>query len=376
MTAMMPAMTPLAPALLAGFLACAALAGSAAAQAPNPTNGLTRARAVFTAADRDANGRLTLDELRANQMAVTEREFTGEDFDRDGAWSRDEFTVHFRTLLARSGERPSADLDAEVVRVLGLRRARTVDEARGRPGPGAGRTTNSAVPTGSPPQPAKGPQPPDSTAGAADLDARIEAALTDLETKALARQATRAEFARVRGLWNERTAGASRDVPPGSPQDAVAARFARALDALEARARAGVVTRTEFADLRSAWAARARRAVTSGKPADPAPDSIEARFERALAELEAKAFARSATRADWQRVKDLLVERARRAVQGGTATPPPADDPRVTSLATELRAALDALEQAAAEGRLTRAAFQELRTRTAASSSTRPTRND
>jgi hypothetical protein len=376
--AMIPAMTPLVRAFRAGLLALVALTPPAAAQAQVPAkgqaNGLDRARAIFAAADRDANGRLTLDELRANRLAVTEREFTGEDHDGDKVWSRDEFTVHFRTLLARSGERPSADLDAEVVRVLGLRRVRTVDEARGKPGPGAGRSTGgstpapvrSVVPAGprSRVEPAPGRDSAPLVAG--DKDAQIEQALAELESKSVAREATRADFARVRDLWTERSSAVQREGPAGAPPDPVVARFARALDALEARARAGAVTRADFADLRAAWAARARRAVIDKKPAENAPASIEARFDQALAELEAKAFARGATRADWQRVKDLLVERARRAVQGPESTPPAADDPRVKVREAELAKALEALETANAEGRLTRAGFQEFRALAAA----------
>ncbi len=346
-----------------------------AVQVPAPTNGLARVRALYAAADLDGNSRLTLQELRDRQITVSEGEFRDEDADRDGAWSREEFTVHYRAILARSGERPAADLEAEVVRVLALRRARTVDETRGRQGPAAGRLA----------------RPIDPSLGATPeilaLDVRLERALADLEDRAAGRGAVREDFDRVRGLWNERLTCVRSLGESSSGTADLGARFLRALDALEARARAGSVARAEFAELRSTWAARPRRTVTpeiptagrSGpaKPEDPAAgQGIEARFERALAELEVKVFARVATRVEWSGLHDLTLERARHLVQGASPEVPTAADPRVVRSAAELREALDRMEQRAGAGSIARSDFLELRLRLASTKSKEPGPSD
>jgi len=321
-----------------------------AAQAPEPSNTLAGARAAFASTDRDGDARLALGELRASLPALTEAEFAEGDADRDGTWSRDEHTVHYRTRLAREGKRPAADLETEVVRILALRRARTVDESRLRGGPAAGRLAK-------PPDPAHGATPE-----LLDLDARIQRALSDLQDRAAGRGAVAEDFERVRGLWNERVTRVRALEDPSPAGADVAGRFARALDALQAKARAGSVARAEFAELEAAWAARPRRIVTAEKPAE-ARDTlpVEARFERALAELEARVFARAATRGDWAKVRDLVPERARRLVGGTAVTPPPADDPRVVRAATDLVQSLDRMEQRAVAGSIARSDFQALR---------------
>ncbi|MCY2960037.1 MAG: hypothetical protein NTY35_07710 [Planctomycetota bacterium] len=342
------------PRLLAWlFLAPIALATPAG----EPSNGLARARALFSAADRDGDARLALPELRDRLFAVTEREFRDEDADRNGSWSREEFTVYYRNLLVRTGERPAADLEAEVVRLLALRRARTVDESRPRPGPAASRLAWPVDPTsGVPPE-------------IVELDVRLERALADLEDHAAGKGAVREDFERVRGLWNERvTRIRALGEPSPGPAD-VPARFLQALDVLAGKARAGSVPRAEFAQLRAAWEARPLRPVTGpkppgDKPRDPLPAaSIEARFDRALAELEAKTFARAAARADWAAVQELVPERARRLVQGPGSDLPAADDPRVVRTAGDLRTAIERMEQLAGAGSIARSDFAGLRGR-------------
>ncbi len=342
--------------------ACAALAPiTGAAQEAAPADGLARARAVYASADRDGNARLTLQEVRDRQIAVTDREFREEDFDRDGAWSLEEFTVHYRTILLRSGGRPAADLEAEVVRVLALRRARTVDESRSRQGPAAGRLADRT-------DPAWGATPE-----SLELDARIERALSDLQDRAAGRGAVRADFDRVRALWNERLTLVRGLGDASSATAELGARFLRALDGLEARARAGSVARGEFVGLRAAWDARSRRVVTPEEPKAGAPSAraddraagptIETRFERGLAEVEAKVFARVATRADWAALRELVPDRARRLVQGAGSLLPSTDDVRVVRTVAELNEVLDRMELRASNGSIGRTDFQELRAR-------------
>jgi len=319
----------------------------AAGQAGEPGNGLARARADFAAADRDKDGRVTFTELRERRIVVSEAEFQTEDVDRSGTWSRDEFTVQFRSALVRTGRSPAADLEAEVARVLGLRRARTVDAARAGQGPAAGRLVVGAH---------------GATPDLLELDAKAERALADLEDRAAGRGAVRADFERVRSAWNERTSRARELDASGVVGTDPSPRFLGALDVLEARARAGSVPRAEFASLRAAWAERPRRA------RDPAPpsaardaSSIEARFELALTTLEAKALVGPTEAADWTRVGELVVDRVRRSVQGAEPALPAVDDPRVVRATAELRDVLARLERRGREDALTRADFDGVR---------------
>jgi len=319
----------------------------ATGQAGELANGLTRARTDFATADRDKDGRVTFTELRERRIVVSEVLFRAEDADLSGAWSRDEFTVQFRAALVRAGHRPASDLEAEVARVLGLRRAKTVDAARSGHGPALARLGAGAY---------------GATPDLLELDAKAERALADLEDRASGRGAVRTDFERARGAWNERmTSARALDgaTPAGSDPSP---RFLGALEALEAQARAGSVPRGEFAALRAAWAERPRRALDP-KPPSAAREatSIEARFELALAALEVKALARTTESADWTRVGDLVVERVRRFVQGAEPTAPPADDPRVARATAELRDRLASLERRAREGALTRVDFEGVR---------------
>lgn len=318
-----------------------------AVRAEEPANGLARARGDFAAADRDKDGLVTFTELRERRIVVSEAEFRAEDVDVSGAWSREEFTVQFRAALVRTGRCPAADLEAEVARVLGLRRARTVDAARSGHGPASGRLVVGAY---------------GATPDLLELDARAERALADLEDRASGRGAVRGDFERVRSAWNERTSRARALDGAAVVGTDPTARFLGALDALEARARAGSVPRAEFAALRAAWADRPRRALDPTPPsAARAGTSIEARFEFALASLEAKALVGATEPAAWTPLGDLVVERVRRSVQGAESALPPIDDARVLRATAELRDVLARLERRSREGALTRVDFEAVR---------------
>lgn len=329
------------------LVALASAISLAAGQSGDLANDLARARTDFATADRDGDGRVTFTELRERRIVVSEAEFRAEDADLSGAWSRDEFTVQFRSSLMRAGRRPASDLEADVARVLGLRRAKTVDAARSGHGPAAGRLVAGAY---------------GATPDILELDAKVERALADLEDRASGRGAVRPDFERVRRAWNERMSrsraldGVATLGPDPSP------RFLGALDALEVRARAGSVPRAEFATLRAAWGERPRRALDPEVPSKAREGiSIEARFEHALATLEGKARARATGSVDWTRVADLVVERVRRSVQGAEPTLPPVDDPRVARATAELRDLLANLERRAQEGALTQTDFARVR---------------
>jgi hypothetical protein len=322
------------PRILYVALLLAALAAPAVAfQEAKPVVAATleRARRTFQAADRNADGRIERAELELARVKVTGEEFAVRDLDGNTYWSRDEFVLWYRGLLIANRQRPAADLEAEATRILVIQRTRPVAPA----------------------------------AAPVDQEARLGRALEDLERKALARGATREDFTAVRTMWEERLAATQPQTPP-EELEVLKTKVGRALADLEARAAEGKVTREEFTQLRQALLTRARAAATkpdapqptAEKPAQDAPatPAIEARFAQALEDLEAKALARQATREQFGAVRELLVTRARRAAQGeGAATGDAA-----TALEAETQA-LQRLETRALAGQVTREDFVEFR---------------
>jgi hypothetical protein len=74
----------------------------------------------------------------------------------------------------------------------------------------------------------------------------------------------------------------------------------------------------------------------------PCRRASKGRFEFALRNLEQKALARGATREDFQRVRDLLILRARAAVKGQDGAPVvDPNDPAIAELAAKLQTALE-----------------------------------
>jgi hypothetical protein len=319
--------------LYAALLLAALAAPAVALQEAKPVVAATleRARRTFQAADRNADGRIERAELELARVKVTGEEFAVRDLDGNTYWSRDEFVLWYRGLLIANRQRPAADLEAEATRILVIQRTRPVAPA----------------------------------AAPVDQEARLGRALEDLERKALARGATREDFTAVRTMWEERLAATQPQTPP-EELEVLKTKVARALADLETRAAEGKVTREEFTQLRQALLTRARAAATkpdapqptAEKPAQDAPatPAIEARFAQALEDLEAKALARQATREQFGAVRELLVTRARRAAQGeGAATGDAA-----TALEAETQA-LQRLETRALAGQVTREDFVEFR---------------
>ena len=319
--------------LYAALLLATLAAPAVALQEAKPVVAATleRARRTFQAADRNADGRIERAELELARVKVTGEEFAVRDLDGNAYWSRDEFVLWYRGLLIANRQRPAADLEAEATRILVIQRTRPVAPA----------------------------------AAPVDQEARLGRALEDLERKALARGATREDFTAVRTMWEERLAATQPQTPP-EELEVLKTKVGRALADLEARAAEGKVTREEFTQLRQALLTRARAAATkpdapqptAEKPAQDAPatPAIEARFAQALEDLEAKALARQATREQFGAVRELLVTRARRAAQGeGAATGDAA-----TALEAETQA-LQRLETRALAGQVTREDFVEFR---------------
>ncbi|MDZ4774929.1 MAG: hypothetical protein SGI72_17560 [Planctomycetota bacterium] len=203
-----------------------------------------------------------------------------------------------------------------------------------------------------------------------DLASQLDVALDQLATKAAERNATREDFGRVRDLMTARArAIAGSDPTAAGRLTTLDELFAKAMEKLETDAREGKFSRQEFQTLRDNYVNRARAIAGSGAPAvtpptNPTPipteastDGIEKRFDDALNELERKAVARGATRADFQRVNDLLVARARATVQAQVGAPVAEGDPRIAALAASLQGAMARLERASSEGSLSAADF-------------------
>lgn len=131
---------------------------------------LARALGVWSATDLDRDGRIT--GVEAASIPIDTAGFRREDADGDGAWSREEFLLFYRRCILASREPVGADLEAEVVRLQALKKARAIEETRQR-------TAVHAVGTG---------------------DLTIAAALAQLECRLEQRSAQRDDVARLRKL--------------------------------------------------------------------------------------------------------------------------------------------------------------------------------
>ena len=235
-------------------------------------------------------------------------------------------------------------------------------------------------------------QPANPAAQQADIEGRLQHALDELEKKAEARQATREDFNRVRDLYTQRAKAAmtAGDASTVAEENALAVKFATAIDELEKQAAAGNWSREQFNTLRQGLIRRGRAAAggtpgvvdskqvdtqtaasksaeskgaeLKGAEAKAGGEGIEARFELALATLEQKALARGATREDFGRVRDLLEVRARQAVKGSDGvSPADANDPAIAELVAKVKSALERLEKASADGSIKPEDFAALR---------------
>ena len=147
----------------------------------------------------------------------------------EGKVTREEFTQLRQALLTRA-------------RAAAPKR----EGAAGQP-----ETTNPAAPQETAGKPAEEAAP-----ATPALEARFAQALEELETKALARQATREQFAAVR---EQLVARARRAAKEGATNDTtIIETQTQALERLETRALAGQVTREDFVEFRGLLAGRAR----------------------------------------------------------------------------------------------------------------------
>jgi hypothetical protein len=152
------------------------------------------------------------------------------------------------------------------------------------------------------------------------LKAKVARALADLETRAAEGKVTREEFTQLRQALLTRARAAApqetaqketgqqpaQEAAPATP--ALEARFAQALEDLETKALARQATREQFAAVREQLVARARRAAKEGAANDTT--IIEAQTQ-ALERLETRALAGQVTREDFVAFRGLLAGRTR-----------------------------------------------------------------
>lgn len=170
--------------------------------------------------------------------------------------------------------------------------------------------------------PAPGQAPAGARAQAAaqktpNLRARLNAAIEDLQAKALARGATREDYQRVL----EQLTAASTELEPTTPGLApLRQRAAARLEGIETSARAGAVDAVEFDALRDSL--------------------VDMDLEVALARLKAAAKAGKYTRAEYQGFLDAWTARAASAKAG---------NPELDAITARAMAALEAVEKRAKE---------------------------
>jgi len=203
---------------------------------------LSQAVAVFSAADLNRDGKLSAEETRS--IPVSAETFASEDADGDGFWSRDEFLVSYRKQLVGARRAVAADLDAEVTRILALKRVEALDPSKKPRCETSARSTDAGY-----------------------VNQRFEATLSEVEAKCAARRASREDFQRLRNLvvLNGRAASRGSGSPSLSTQGAMLA----AIDRIERRAALGQDARDDFHALREACTAQAP--LRPAKPGAPNP---------------------------------------------------------------------------------------------------------
>lgn len=152
---------------------------------------------------------------------------------------------------------------------------------------------------------------------APNLRARLNAAIEDLQKKALARGATREDYQRVA---DQLTAAAQEYEATTPAVTGLRQRAAARIEEIETRARAGAVDALEFDALRDSL--------------------IDMELEIALGRLKAAALAGKYTRAEHQAFLDAWTARAASAKEG---------NPELDAITTRAKAALESIEKRAKE---------------------------
>jgi hypothetical protein len=200
------------------------------------------------------------------------------------------------------------------------------------------------------------------------IEQGLNEALDRLEQRATAGNATREDFERVRDQLVARARAAANGANgPGAVevelQSPAQRKMMQSLERLQTAAAAGSFSREEYRAFRESIVQRFRRAEVAGTPAagaDAESAAIEQGLTQALDQLEQRAAAGNASRADFQRVRDQLVARARAAANGTNgATTPEAE--LQGPVHRKLIQSLDRLEAAAQQGTYSREEYSQLR---------------
>jgi hypothetical protein len=166
------------------------------------------------------------------------------------------------------------------------------------------------------------------------------------------RQATRADFDRVREAMTARSVAGETAADTAD----IKAKFDAALARLEAATRQGSYSREEFNTLRASLIKRAREAANGAAvPNEMLPEADE-RLQSALDDLSRKGEAKQATRDDFNRVRDAWAVQSKAA-----AGADPAAVAQQSSLADRFARAMDELEQQAAAGNWSREKYEAMR---------------
>ncbi|MBK7642209.1 MAG: hypothetical protein IPJ19_04045 [Planctomycetes bacterium] len=194
--------------------------------------------------------------------------------------------------------------------------------------------------------------------------------LDQLEKRAVAGNATREDFERVRDQLIARARAAANEAnTPGAAEQELQGplhrKMIQSLDRIQAAAAAGNFTRAEYQDFRDSVLARFRNASNvESSPGTQDPNThlraIDQGLNDALDQLEKRAAAGGASREDFQRVRDQLIARARAAAQGAPGAIPAEADAGSTEY-RKLMQSLDRLEAAAGQGVYSREEYRDLR---------------
>ena len=210
----------------------------------------------------------------------------------------------------------------------------------------------------------------DSDAELRSIEKRLTAALDSLEERAVAGNATREDFQRVRDQYIARARAAAKGATPASagaadPEPVLQRELFQSLDRLEAAAKQGTFSREEYAQLRASMTHRAREA---------AAGTDDAGMNQAADELEKRVNGGAVNAADFAKLRGLVAAR----YQAASAKTDPSSV-NEAALYQKLMQSLDRLEKAAQNGSVDRQEYQAFkdsfihRARQIASSSQPPT---
>jgi hypothetical protein len=292
------------PSLVAtGLLALGGFATPALAQKQDSSTqgGLKEARKVFATTDADMDGVLSLRE--ASVAGIPSREFSARDLDKSQTWALEEFLLYYHDLLVNSGKAPSADLVAEVKRVVSkkadaAKRVMEAKQAADLRRRARERLRDQAAQGGS----------SDSTSGAnagsssqESISEKLRRARQALKDRSARADSSRAAFESTAGGLAERArtaaGGAKAEVDGETSNDDWSVKLRRAREALERRAKDGAWSREQLnaADRRLIERARAAE---QGVDLTALPASVRSKYERALVALSDRAQA-----GNWSREK-------------------------------------------------------------------------